>query len=316
MSIVVFCGRHIWISESTRATLTSNGFEIREFASMPSPDTFTERLDATVLVTYGRIDLETATSFLDSQLKLIVLLSTGFEECVSPAVVKLLNNRGIAVTFTPGFSTEAVAEFGVALTMIAMRRVHTALMHPKAGLGELTSRNIANSACGILGLGRIGQSFAEKMVQLGARVSATTRRQQPGVPNVGIVSLDVLIQTSDVVAICASLNPSTQGLFDLEKLVALRERATIVNIARPDIIDPAAAAIALVRRPDITIAIDGDVGLLDDPRWQKLALHHQVLWTPHVAFNTESALYRATEIASANIMAYFQGEPTNLVSYL
>jgi D-3-phosphoglycerate dehydrogenase / 2-oxoglutarate reductase len=139
-------------------------------------------------------------------------------------------------------------------------------------------------------------------------VLGTSRTARPMRP-IDQVSLHELCTRADSVFLAAGLNEASRGMFRGEHIVVLPTDAVVVNIARPQLMDPASTRTALLDRRDVRVLVDGNRSLLDEQDWASLYELDNVEWTPHVAFNTFGALERCTAQAAAAVAAYCRSEP-------
>lgn len=268
-----------------------------------------------MLVTWGRIDTATAHRLQAARLSLLVLMSTGAEESIDAESLDILSSGGVLVCHTPGYSTIAVAELALTLALSTIRKLLPG--SPVASVPELQGREVSGSTCGVFGLGAIGTAVVNRMAALGTHMLATTRDPGRGravaVP-VEFVDLKGLFERSDIVFITATHNESTRGVIDGQYVEALPEHGIVVNVARPEILAPVSVLAALDHRPDVRLAIDGDVDLRDRAPWKAVAAMPNVVWTPHIGFNTGRSLLRCTEVVADVISAFMAGSPIHEVA--
>lgn len=102
-------------------------------------------------------------------LKYIEVMSTGYGK-VDTSYAKI---KGIVVTNIPGYSTESVAEFTIAVVLEHIREIERGKKQAKQGNYSedgFAATEIKDKTFGILGLGRIGQRVAELASCFGANV--------------------------------------------------------------------------------------------------------------------------------------------------
>jgi glyoxylate reductase len=193
----------------------------------------TERIDQ------GIIDAGT-------RLKVIANVAVGYNNID----VAYARSRGIVVTNTPDVLTESVADFTWAMILAITRRLAEGDRLVRGGdwkgwafdfmLGsELTGKQL-----GLIGLGRIGRAVARKAAAFGMRVVYTSRRDAD-LPGAEPLSLDRLLNTSDVVSLHVPLTAETRHLIDRRALTRMKRSAYLVNTARGPVVDEAALAWAL-----------------------------------------------------------------------
>lgn len=247
-------------------------------------------------------------------LKVVAFTGTGAVNFVDMVQAR---ERGITVTNTPGYANQAVAEHTLALTLGVVKQLGTDRDIRSGRWGaENASLEFGEITLGVVGLGGIGRRFAELASALGFSVLCWTRsrkndRELP--PGVTMVSLDELLDRSDVVSLHLGLNDETRGFFDQARFDKIRNGAAFINTARAELVDRDAFLGALDSGRISAAGLDvfhteplpADDALLSRPN---------VIATPHIGSFTIGATRRVLEIAVGNLEAYFSGAPTNVVS--
>lgn len=164
--------------------------------------------------------------------------------------------RGIRVVYTPGASTNAVAEYTLSLMLDGIRP-RPALPGPvdlatwrrlrQVNAGE---RELGESTIGILGLGRIGTRVAELLRPFGARVLFTDLRTIGHAESAGAVAVPVesLFAEAHILTIHIDGRPSNRHFVGAHLCSLLRRDAVLINTARGMVIDSAALRAALVEQ--------------------------------------------------------------------
>jgi D-3-phosphoglycerate dehydrogenase len=206
--------------------------------------------------------------------------------------------RGIAVRNVPDETTEEVATHAVALLLALVRRLPGQMRETSSGgwsseaAGPL--RRFSALTVGVLGFGRIGRAFAERVRGFGCRVVAwdpyvaDAAFRELGVERLGI---DELLEGADAISVHLPLNEGTADLLDAGRLALLREGAFLVNTARGGIVDTA-AAIELLRAGRLG-GIALDVLRREPPGPDELAILEagaNVILTPHVAYYSDEGV--------------------------
>ncbi|OYX06478.1 MAG: D-glycerate dehydrogenase [Caulobacter vibrioides] len=165
--------------------------------------------------------------------------------------------RGVVVTNTPDVLTEATAEIALTLLLMVARRAGEGEREVRAGAWtgwrptHLQGQLMTGKTVGVIGFGRIGQSFARKAhFGLGMKVIYNARnRASPEVEaETGAVyesSLDELIEVSDAVSLHCPGGAATHHLIDATRLARMKSTAILVNTARGTVVDEAALVDAL-----------------------------------------------------------------------
>jgi len=248
--------------------------------------------------------------------KVVAVSFTGFNHVDLDACRK----RGIAVVNVPAYSTDAVAELSVGLTLSVFREIPGGERTIRSGgwVHSTGGLEIRDKVVGIVGLGDIGMRTAELFRAFGPReLLGWSRKEKPKFKEAPIsgrhVSLEELFERSDVVSLHVALNAETQGFVGRSLLERLRPEAVLVNVARGGVVDQAAMADLLSQRRfraglDV---FEKEPIPADDPILGVPA--DQVVLIPHVAYKTKEALLRRMAITANNLRAFADGAPQNVV---
>lgn len=229
--------------------------------------------------------------------------------------------RGIAVGWTPGANARAVAEFTVFLTLAGLRRVDKALESLAAGgwrSPDHIGLEIENRTVGLIGFGAIGRIVTRLFRAMDAKVvvhDPYVNKSDVEEAGAKIVSLEVLLQVSDVVSLHCQLGPETHRLLRAETLALMKPTAVLVNTARGELIDETAVVKALE---------GGRLGAagLDVFCEEPLPLNHPlrqtkgVIATPHVAARSLEAIQRERFWALRGAIAFLEGRPAEHMQFL
>jgi len=248
-------------------------------------------------------------------LELISFTGTGVEKFVDMAQAKA---RGITVCNAPGYGDNAVAEHAMALLFACARNI----AHHQRTLGSgqwdqsPMGMELKGKKIGLIGFGGIGQRFARLAQCLGMVVSVWTRSPQQYTarfPDIQFTSFDQLLQQSDIVSLHVAHTADTENLMDQAAFARIRPGAILINTARGEVIDETALVDALNNRRLGAAGLDV---FCNEP----LPAHHplikmdNVVLTPHVAYSTEEATRRLNRISVDNIIHFYAGNPTNVVT--
>lgn len=227
-----------------------------------------------------------------------------------------LRERGVAVHdhTDEGFWAQSVAEFGLGLTIDALRQIpqkHAEMIdsHDPWDLDELdnevpganghqfaddpafTNGTVAGTRVRVAGVGNIGSTYADAVASLGADVAAyDPYADEPCFHRSGadrVRSLDDLVEDAEVFAPTVPLTDATEGLITAEHVRALPDGCVVVLITRAGVVDMDAIR-ERVLADEIALAADvwdEEPLPLDDP----LLDRHNVVHTPHIAGRTRDA---------------------------
>lgn len=229
--------------------------------------------------------------------------------------------RGIAVIFTPGVNSQAVAEHALTLMLFLARQIPTSSRLLREGQFDHARRTIVavdlrGKTLGLVGLGQVGRRLAAICHQgLAMRVLAFdpyVRPEQAGELGVELASaLPPLLEAADVVSIHAPLTPETRGIIDAAALARMKPTAYLINCARGGLVDEVALLDALRagRLAGAGLDVFGEEPTTADHPLLKL---ENVIATPHVAGSSEEALRLMATAAAEDVLRVLRGEqPTN-----
>ena len=246
------------------------------------------------------------------RLKFIDVAFTGVDHVALDAA----KARGIAVSNASGYSTEAVAELVLGMTLSMARNLRAVEDRCRNGGTKdgLVGWELKGKTVGVVGLGKIGTRTAELFHAFGAEILAHSRSVHPDAPAyIRQVGLEELLRCSDIVVLHCPLNESTRGLINAERLSMMKPTSLLINAARGPVVDENALADALHRR-----LIGGaclDVFAKEPPldsRSPALTAPHTLV-TPHVAFATKESMSLRAEIVFDNLRAWMDGKQKNVI---
>lgn len=246
-------------------------------------------------------------------LKLINVAFTGFDH-VDTETAK---EKGIKVANAAGYSDDAVAELVIGLTIDLYRKISQGDkdIRREDFSGPFQGKQIKGKTVGVVGTGNIGGQTAELFHAFGAELLGYNRSEKEHLKDLGMeyVSLDELLERSDIVTLHLPSNEETYHTFSRERLELMKEDAILINAARGPIIDNAALADILNEGKiagagldvfDMEPPLPADYPLLDAKN---------AILTPHVAFLTDEAMVARAHIAFDNTMKFIEGNPQNIV---
>ena len=241
--------------------------------------------------------------------------------------------NGLPVGNTPGVLTEATAEHCVALAFAAARRIPEADVFMRSGqyqgwlptlfIGEL----FWGKTVGVIGMGRIGLSFA-RMMAGACRMNVAYYDPHCKIPVADYFkalsdffvsqcekpitctccdSLRELCEISDLISINTILNDETRHLINAEAFSWMKENAIFINAARGPVMDEAALVEHARTHPDFKAGLDV---VEDEPAMKPgLAELKNVVVVPHIASATVYSREGMATLAASNVAAMLKGQP-------
>ena len=259
--------------------------------------------------------IDRATIDAAPQLKVIANVAVGYNNID----IAYARSRGIVVTNTPDVLTEAVADFTWAMILAITRRISEGERVVRSGqwngwaLDFMLGSELRGKQLGLVGVGRIGRAVAARAPAFGMRVAYTSRRPLdagstgPGLQGAEAMSLDRLLNTSDVVSLHVPLTPETTHLIDRKALARMKRSAYLVNTARGPVIDEDALAWAMQQRLLAGAALD--VYEREPAIHPDLLKLDNVLLLPHIGSATTETRTAMADLAADNVVAVLAGRP-------
>lgn len=219
---------------------------------------------------------------------------------------------GVPVGHTPGVLTQTTADTAFALLAAAVRRLPEGQAElRRGGVGEwdpdyLLGGDLWDTALGIVGLGRIGRAVARRASGFGMRVVYTGPRRKEDEEGATYVDMETLLSVSDHVLLAAPLTTATRRLVDRSFLAALKDGATLVNVARGGLVDHDALVDAAAGGR-IRAALDVTEPEPLPPDHPLLAMDN-VLVVPHLGSASVRTRAAMARMAIANLEAGLAGD--------
>ncbi len=230
--------------------------------------------------------------------------------------------RGVVISNTPGTSTNAVAEFTIALAMNIAKRVDEGDQFIRDGKYKgwnpnlLIGEEILNKTWGLVGAGRIGGRVAEILYKgFGMKiVYHDIKRNEELEKNSGAVfkeNIEDLIKESDIISLHVLLDESTKHLMNKERIAMMKKTAVLINTSRGSVIDEPAIVSALENKMIRGFATD--VYEFEPSLTEGLKELPNVVLTPHIASATEEARNAMSVQAAENLINYFAGKEVKYI---
>ena len=228
--------------------------------------------------------------------------------------------RGITVVDTTNGSSDPVAEWALALTLVGLRNAGSFFRRLIAGEvlwedrdvlltdpgylnGELTGKTV-----GIIALGNVGRRFLELLAPFHVHVLA----YDPGAPEVlaaaydiDLTSLDNVLTRSDIVVCLVPLTTRSAGLLGRREIELMKPGAVFVNVSRGPVVDTD-ALVDRLRRGDLVACldvVDPEPLAADSP----LRSMPNVFLSPHIAGVTAASEPRFVDLMVDEVLRVLAG---------
>jgi len=264
-----------------------------------------------------KIDEEVLTS-AGNDLKAVCNVAVGYNN-IDVAACK---SKNVLVTNTPGVLTDATADIAMALILMTTRRLGEGErvirnQEPWAwGMFYMLGSSIQNQTLGIVGMGQIGIATALRAKSFGMKIIYTRRNRLDEKIEKELsaqyVSLDDLLQQSDIVSLHCPYSTETHHLISGAQLSKMKKTSYLINTARGPIVNEEALANALINK---TIAGAGLDVYENEPKVnEKLLKLDNVVLLPHLGSATVETRTAMATTAANNALEILSGnKPLNPV---
>lgn len=253
------------------------------------------------------------------KLKGIFLFATGYDSIDLAAARK----RHIPVCNVPSYGTAAVSQYAISLllsicsnTDFYSEKVHGGLWPNRSRelIGEHRLIELEGKTMGIIGFGRIGQRVGLIAKAMGMSIIAYNRSQNNAGCAIGeYVSLDELLERSDVISLHAPLNEQSRHIINAASIEKMKDGVIIINNGRGGLIDSKALADALKSRKVYAAGLDVVENEPIAPDNPLLSAPHCII-TPHISWLPKEARQKIIDCCEENIQAFLDGKPKNNVA--
>lgn len=283
-----------------------------------SPEIAARIADAQIVVT-NKTPISRATLDACPGVRLIAVLATGYNviDCA------YARQKNIPVCNVPTYGTASVSQFSIAMLLEIChhighhdRTVHEGRWEKSADwcYWDYPLMELEGKTMGIIGFGRIGQAEGRIAKAMGMNILACDTYPNNSGRAIGeYVSLDTLLERSDVVSLHCNLTPENTGLINRDTIAKMKDGAILLNNARGQLIVEQDVADAL--NSGKLAAAGLDVVYTEPIRADNPLLRAKnCIITPHISWAPLESRQRIMDITADNIRAFLAGHPQNVVN--
>ena len=252
-----------------------------------------------------------------TSLKAIMRAGSGVDNIDVPAATAM----GITVFNTPGANNNAVVELTLGFLFSLLREIPRATIGMKAGVWEknaLVGGEVEGRTLGVLGLGAIGASVAQKARALGMKVIGydpnASKLNLSGKVDKVVQSMDEVFAGASVVTVHMPLMDATKNSVGAAQFKKMAKGSYLINASRGGIVNEADLLGALEEGILAGAALD----VFDTepvPTGHKLVGHNKVICSPHIGAATNESQTKVALMAANSLVNFFKsGDTTNSVN--
>ena len=236
--------------------------------------------------------------------KAVMPSTTGFD-WIKPEVLKSL---GVVACNDPGFSTDSVAEYAVAMAIEVSRRLPMIIKNGwKMDLKDQKPRLLKGRVAGIIGLGRIGTRVAEICSGIGMKVIYYSKNSSDA--RFKKVELNQLFSDADLIIPALAVNTETKKLLTNELLDLIKPTTVLVGIGRVrDLWDESYILTRVEQEKLAGYAFE------DEKAKDSNSYTGNILALPSIAWYTQESFDNMMIIWIENMIAFANNKPQNVVN--
>lgn len=255
-------------------------------------------------------------------IRFIGVIATGYNTVDVAAAKK----RHIPVANVPSYGTEAIGQHAIALLLEITNHVahHDAEVRKGRKGGEndwcfwdYPCIELEHKTMGIIGLGRIGQVTSRVAQAFGMKVLAYDQYQNNALvnENCSYTDLDTLLARADVIALHCPLFAETENIINKDTIAKMKDGVILINNSRGGLVVEEDLAQALRSGKVYAAGLDT---VRDEPLSPDSPLFDapNVFFTPHISWAAIECRQRLVDFSLANLTAWLDGRPQNIVNDL
>lgn len=246
-------------------------------------------------------------------LKLVVRYGVGYDNVNVADATKY----GVQIANVPDYGMNEVADHTLALMLSIVRKIPTLNNRVHAGVwnyGEVTPiLRLSDSTVGIIGMGRIGQSFAKRVHALGCKVVAYDKFYgAPGFTVPDYVSmqpnLEAVLEQADILSLHCSLDQDTKHMLNAERFSIMKDGSYLLNTSRGGLIDENAMLAALHSGKLRSVGLDV-TAIEPIPKDHPFLNMEQVIISPHCSWYSVGAAMELKRKVAEQGVNFLLGNP-------
>ncbi|MEA2049841.1 MAG: D-2-hydroxyacid dehydrogenase [Campylobacterota bacterium] len=305
---IVFLDRKTLGDDITLEQFAKHG-EIVSYDSTKPQETLQRVKGADIVVT-NKVVID--KNIMDnSDIKLVCIAATGMNN----VDLEYAKDKNILVKNVVGYSTQSVAQLTFSLALSFIQQVTYYDNYVKNGGWENSEIftnldrpffELSGKKWGIIGLGNIGASVANIASAFGCDVQYHSTSGMNNNTTYSQVSLDTLLETSDIISIHSPLNDTTLDMINNTNISMIKKGAILLNLGRGGIVNEQDISDAINSSQDIFYGTDvvTKEPIVKDSPLLKIENKDKVLITPHIAWASKEARVRLLDKIEENIAQF------------
>lgn len=311
-----------------KAWSTRNEVQVDYTALNLTPETIemAKGYDGVTISQVADLDVSLYPTLASYGIKQIAQRSAGFEMHDLTSATE----NGLIISNVPSYSPESIAEYAVTAALNLVRK--TDLIREKVAeqdfrwMPAIRARVVKEMTVAIIGVGRIGSRVANIYRGFGANVVAYDIAPREEFESLVAYqeSAEAAISQADIVTIHMPATDVNYHQFSLDLFKQFKSGAILVNTARGPIVHTedlfqaleegyiAGAALDVYEGEAPYVPVDWRGRDITDPVYQQLVKHPQIIYTPHTAYYTDTAVQNLIDIPLDATLSVIQTGDTDV----
>ena len=271
-----------------------------------------KQVDGLICFPYDQIDKEIIQSA--KNLKVISTFSVGYDHIDT----KFAKEKKIRVGYTPDVLTNATADMAFALMIDSLRRISEGdriirkqKWNQIYGAYDYVGLDLQGKTLGIIGLGRIGKTFAKRAKAFDMKIIYHNRKQisKTDEKKLGVkyTTFNKLITQSDIISIHVPHTKETNQMFDMKIFKKMKNTAFLINTSRGKVVNEKDLGMALKQKIIAGAGLDVFETEPINKNHPFIKLENIVL-APHVGSSTKETRIKMAEITIKNLILGMKGK--------
>ena len=271
-----------------------------------------KQVDGLICFPYDQINKEVIQSA--KNLKVISTFSVGYDHIDT----KFAKEKKIRVGYTPDVLTNATADMAFALMIDSLRRISEGdriirkqKWNQIYGAYDYVGLDLQGKTLGIIGLGRIGKTFAKRAKAFDMKIIYHNRKQisKTDEKKLGVkyTTFNKLITQSDIISIHVPHTDETNQMFNMKIFRKMKKTSFLINTSRGKVVNEKDLVVALKQK-----IIEG--AGLDVFETEPISKNHpflkleNVVLAPHVGSSTKETRTKMAKITVKNLILGIKGK--------
>ncbi len=260
-------------------------------------------------------------------LRIISTRSTGYDHID----VDYCASKHIALINVDSYGCTSVAQFTMGMILMLVRNLYPMLLisdkYDSSKFEMLCGRDLNNLTLGVIGTGAIGSAVCRYAHSFGMNILAcdpVQKRELIAAFDVKYLEMDEVLKNSDILTLHLPYTSENYHLISSEQLELMKDKSYIINVSRGEVVDTQSLLDFAKKGKFRGIALDvvacSDTEHLDTEKERsslmcfetsqavkELSKLPNVILTPHLAYDTQEAIYYILEATFEGITDVLKG---------